>query len=90
MQILGLIGSIPDPGEEKMETISFGRRRLSFCNGTAVHTSTTVTVRAFLNEDEPAFTNRLLKTYCDEKGSIEIVFKAGRPEYAIITINPPG
>lgn len=73
-----------------METIRFGRRRLSFNNGRIVHTSTTVTERALHNEDEHAFVTRLLKTYCDERGSLEIVFKAGRPEYAIITINPSG
>jgi hypothetical protein len=71
-----------------MEIIRFGRRRLSFSNGTAVHTSTTVTERAYHDEDEQAFVKRLLKTYCDEEGSLEIVFKAGRPEYAIITISP--
>lgn len=70
-----------------MERIRFGRRRLDFRNGTAVPTSTSVTERAHKGEDEVAFTNRLLETYCDEEGTIEIVFKAGRPDYAIITIH---
>lgn len=73
-----------------METIKFGRRRLSFSKGTAVHTSTLVTERAYQDEDESAFVKRLLETYCDHKGSLEVVFKAGRPDYAIITINPSG
>lgn len=71
-----------------MEIIGFGRRRLAFDNGTTVLTSTTVTERAYRNEDERAFLKRLLEAYGHHKGSIEIVFKAGRPEYAIITIDP--
>ena len=73
-----------------MDRIRFGRRRLDFRNGTVVIKSTSVTERAHRGEDEEEFTNRLLETYSDEEGTIEIVFKAGRPDYAIITINPTG
>lgn len=73
-----------------MEIIRFGRRRLSLHNGKVSHTSTTVTERAHHGEDEHAFIERLLKMYYEHEGSIEIVFKAGRPEYAIITVQPTG
>lgn len=71
-----------------MEIIRFGRRRLSLHQGKVSHTSTTVTERAHYGEDENAFITRLTKMYCEHDGSIEIVFKAGRPEYAIITLEP--
>jgi hypothetical protein len=70
-----------------MQTILFGRRHLSFSNGSAVHTRTTVTVRANPGEDEHAFTQRLLAQCNGREGTIEIIFRAGVPEYAIITIS---
>jgi hypothetical protein len=73
-----------------MDRIKFGRRCLLFQNGAAVLTSTSVTERARRGEDERAFTKRLLETFCEEEGTIEIVFKAGRPDYAIVTIKPTG
>lgn len=71
-----------------METIRFGRRRLALHQGKVRHTSTSVTERANYGEDEKAFIKRLSTKYCDHDGSIEIVFKAGRPQYAIITLQP--
>ncbi|MDT8306460.1 MAG: hypothetical protein RRC07_11030 [Anaerolineae bacterium] len=69
-----------------MQTIVYGRRRLAFCKGNAVHTGTTLTVRAVAGEDEVAFTRRLLAECAESEGTIEIVFRAGVPEYAIVTI----
>lgn len=69
-----------------MQTIAYGRRRLSFCRGNAIPTSTILTIRAEEGEDEVAFTRRLLAECGESEGTIEIVFRAGVPEYAIITI----
>ena len=69
-----------------MEVIEYGRRKLAFENGKKVVTSTSVTERSLYSEDEEAFTRRLLEKYGKNRGRIEIVFKAGRPDYAIITI----
>ncbi len=70
-----------------MSRIEYGRLRLSFRNGTAVRTSTSVTERALAHEDEHAFTKRLLERYRHREGTIEIIFKAGHPEYAVITFS---
>lgn len=69
-----------------MPTIHYGRRRLAFSKGRAVPTSTTHTVRAFPGEDEAAFVERLLAERDADHGTIEIVFKNGLPEYAVVTI----
>lgn len=45
-----------------------------------------MTEQAYPGEDEHSFTNRLVERYGDEEGTIEIVFKAGQPKYAIVTI----
>jgi hypothetical protein len=73
-----------------MQTITYGRRRLAFSKGSVVHTSTVLTIRAEDGEDEAAFTQRLLRTCANCEGTIEIVFRAGAPEYAVITISPNG
>lgn len=69
-----------------MDKIRFGRRHLTFRHGAVKLTSTSRTERAYPGEDEHAFTNRLIDTYGDREGTIEIIFKSGRPEYAIVTI----
>jgi hypothetical protein len=69
-----------------MQTILYGRRRLAFSNGRVVPTSTMLTVQANPEEDESAFIQRLLRECTAEEGTIEIVFKGGHPQYAIITI----
>lgn len=61
---------------------------MSFANGCMVINSTSITERALLGEDEEAFVHRLMKKYGDGEGTIEIVFKAGKPDYAIITLVP--
>jgi hypothetical protein len=49
--------------------------------------STSVTERALPNEDERTFTRRLVNKYQDQRGVIEVVFKRGLPDYAIITFS---
>jgi hypothetical protein len=71
-----------------MQPIQYGRRRFSFSNGRALHTSTIVTVQANTDENECAFTQRLLAECSAKEGTIEIVFKAGIPQYAVVTIGP--
>ena len=70
-----------------METIRYGRRKLTFAKGTCLLTSTSVTERSLVGEDEEAFITRLMKMYSNRKGTIEIVIKDGKPDYAIITFN---
>ncbi len=73
-----------------MQRIRFGRRKFSFEDGKAVLKSTSITERALVGEDERAFTDRLLRLYGQQKGTIEMVFKSGRPDYAIITFSGGG
>ena len=73
-----------------METIKFGRRKFAVNDGEIILLSTSITVRASNGENEQAFTERLTKMCGDTQGVIEIVFKAGRPEYAIITFAKEG
>jgi hypothetical protein len=68
-----------------MDCIKFGRRIYSFNNGDVVLKSTSVTEKALPDEDETAFTDRLVTKYGNQQGVLEIVFKRGRPDYAIIT-----
>ena len=70
-----------------MKRINFGRRRFSFKNGKAVPESLSITERALVGEDEKAFMERLMRLYGKQKGTIEIVFRCGRPDYAIITFS---
>ena len=70
-----------------MEAIKYGRRKLTFAKGTCLHTSTSVTERSLAGEDEEAFTKRLMELYGTRKGTIEIIIKGGKPDYAIITFS---
>ena len=67
--------------------IKFGRRKFSFSDGKVELESTSVTERALASEDEETFTNRLLQLYSNREGTIEIVFRRGQPDYAIITFS---
>lgn len=69
-----------------MRVVEYGRRKFTFENGKKVVTSTSITERSLYGEDEEAFVRRLLEKYGNGRGNIEIVIKAGRPDYAIITI----
>ena len=62
-------------------------RFFSFDEGDAELTSTVVTESALPDEDEAAFTHRLLVKYPVQRGTIEVIFKRGRPDYAVITIS---
>jgi hypothetical protein len=76
-------------GEGKIpvnELYNFGRKSLSFAKGVASLTKISITEKSLLGEDEKAFTQRLLKKYGNDQGTMEIVFKNGRPDYAIITL----
>jgi hypothetical protein len=70
-----------------MEAIRYGRRKLTFAEGTCLHTSTSVTERSLNGEDEEAFIARLMGMYGNRKGTIEVVIKGGKPDYAIITLS---
>ncbi len=70
-----------------MKGVSFGRRKYSFSNGSVELTGTSVTERSLKGEDENAFAKRLMKLYGKNEGTIEIVFKMGRPDYAIIAFD---
>lgn len=67
-----------------MEPVTYGRKKFSFAEGKTIHTSTSITVKSMPGENEHNFTQRLMKKYGQEKGTVEIVFKGGRPDYAII------
>jgi hypothetical protein len=70
-----------------MRTSQYGRKVFSFDEGDAELTSTVVTESALPGEDEETFTRRLLEKYPVQRGTIEVVFKLGRPDYAVITIS---
>jgi len=69
-----------------MKVIDYGRRRFTFSNGKKVVISTSITEKSLASEDEDAFIERLMKKYSNQQGTIEIIFKSGRPDYAIITL----
>ena len=71
----------------KKQHIRFGRRKYDFAQGKVELTSTSHTEKALPGEDEIAFTDRLLKKYVSREGTIEMVFKGGNPDYAIITLS---
>lgn len=70
---------IPDPPE-------FGRQRCQILpNGEAIIYSTSETIQAKDGEDREAFVRRLAEEHgVDPDDSVEIVFKAGRPQYAVV------
>lgn len=70
-----------------MERVEYGHKIFSFAKGRTELTSTSVTVKSLPGESEKAFTHRLMKKFGNQEGTIEIVFKKGRPNYAIITLH---
>ncbi len=68
-----------------MQKMRFGRKKYSLKKGKPILESTSVTVRTLPREDEEAFTERLIKLYGHREGTVEMVFKAGQPDYAVIT-----
>jgi len=67
-----------------MKSLQYGRKTFSFAGGVAVHESTSIIEKPVLGEDEKSFSERLVKKYLGQQGTFEIVFKKGRPDYAII------
>ena len=67
-------------------TVPYGRVTMSFANGRAKLEQVTVTEKAFPGEDKDQFVDRLLKRYADKNGTFQIVFKNGKPDYAIVTL----
>jgi hypothetical protein len=70
-----------------MMKVIFGRRKYSFSGGAVELTGTSITERSLKGEGENAFTRRLMKLYGNRKGTIEIVFKMGNPDYAIVSFD---
>jgi hypothetical protein len=68
-----------------MQHLQYGRKILAFDESDAALMTTVVTEKALTNEDEATFTHRLLGKYKGRRGTIEIVFKRGSPDYAILT-----
>jgi hypothetical protein len=69
-----------------MNTLKYGRKTFTFGEGTTVLTSMCVTEKAMPGEDETSLTSRLLTKYEGRRGTIEVVFKNGHPDYAIVTL----
>jgi len=70
-----------------MGGINYGRKIFSLDKGCTVLKTTCVTEKALPCEDEMTFRRRLAEKYQDRQGTIEIVFKRGYPDYAIITFS---
>lgn len=68
-----------------MELVKYGRRKYTFSKGALELTGLSITERALRGENEEAFTSRLMKSYGNRQGTIEIVLKNGQPDYAVIT-----
>lgn len=67
--------------------LKYGHKMFAVSDGSLELTGTTITEKALPNEDEQAFLKRLMSIYGDMTGTIEIVIKQGRPEYAIICVD---
>lgn len=70
-----------------MQILQYGRKRHFFSQGNTKLVSITVTERCQDGEDEHTFMDRLLAEYGHREGILEIVFKNGKPDYAIITFD---
>ena len=68
-----------------MQRMRFGRKRYSLVEGKPVLRSTSITVRTRPGEDEETFTKRILGLYGQVAGTVEMVFKRGLPDYAVVT-----
>ncbi len=69
-----------------MKVINFGRRRYAFADGAVELMRTDITVKPLNGEDEEAFADRLMMMFGNKEGTFEIVFKKGRPAYAVVTL----
>jgi hypothetical protein len=78
---------LPKEKAPKMHKIRFGRKKFLLVRGRPVLKSTSITVRTLPGEDEEAFTKRLLMKYGQQAGTVEMIFKGGHPDYAVITFS---
>jgi hypothetical protein len=69
-----------------MGTVKYGRKTYSFIKGTTLHTCTAICEKPLPHEDEVTFTSRLMKKYEDRKGTVELVFKKGQLDYAVVKL----
>lgn len=60
---------------------------LSFANRKLALKKVKLIEKPFPEENEDTFIQRLLDKYHGQRGTLEIVFKNGRPEHAIVTLN---
>lgn len=67
-----------------METVNYGRKIFSINRGRAVLKNIEITEKPLRHEDEHAFTQRLLNKYGHLQGTVEIVIRNGRPNYAVL------
>ena len=70
----------------RKQHIRFGRRKFEFAQGKAELTSTSFTEKALPGEDQRGVNIRRQCLYGSREGTIEMVFKGGNPDYAIITL----
>ncbi len=66
---------------------NFSHIILSFANRKVALKKVKLIEKPFPEENEATFTQRLLDKYHGQSGTLEIVFRNGRPEYAIVTLN---
>ena len=70
-----------------MQTLQYGRKIFSFDEAGTALESTVVTEKVFPGENEEAFIRRLSDKYQGQQGTIEVVFKRGLPDYAVISFS---
>jgi thymidylate synthase ThyX len=70
-----------------MKVIRYGRKTFSFAEGAATLVHTSITEQSLPGENEEAFIQRLLESYGHRQGTIEVVFKNGRPSHAVLNFD---
>lgn len=68
------------------DPVPFARKILSFSGGAALLKKVSITERPLPDEDENGFTRRLLEKYGKQQGTMEIVLRNDRVDYAIVTL----
>lgn len=68
------------------DPLPFARKVLSFSGGEASLKKVSITERPLPGEDEDKFMQRLLEKYRKQQGTMEIVLKNDRVDYAIVTL----
>jgi hypothetical protein len=70
-----------------MQTLQYGRKIFSFDEAGTALKSTVVTEKVLPGENEEGFIRRLSEKYQGQQGTIEVVFKRGLPDYAVISFS---